>query len=159
MSYTKELKNIHPSYKELLVDKKPKTSITLTHALIVLLISSQLTLTHAFITTKPQEPKADIELSIARITTVLSYLVDKSKTQQLIGHEAPPTPQLGIVRAKRLNLRAGPGTNFKPVMTVAEGTTLLIEESMDEEWVSVIAPSGEKAYALKNELSFEATTL
>lgn len=163
MSESSELKNVHRAYLDYLPREQSQKSkrVTLTHALLVLLISSQVTLTLTFLSIKqPIETTASIDTkqSIENISKVLRYLVDKSKDAQTIS-SAEEKQLLATVKPARLNLRQGPGKDYKPLMTVAAGTTLLIESQSNGEWVSVIAPSGEKAFALKDELSFEATTL
>jgi len=61
---------------------------------------------------------------------------------------------LAKVSAPRLNLRAGPGTNHAPIMTVSSGTILVVEDDSQGTWVRVVAPNGARAYAQRDQLTF-----
>ncbi len=96
------------------------------------------------------------EERFSKVNKILKFLLDnaQSGTYSLSstydsGQTELPTAK---VTASKLYLRSGPGLNHSPLMAVAEGTTLVIEDTTDENWIRVIAPNGERAYAAKNKL-------
>lgn len=112
-------------------------------------------------------PEADprfegIEERFSKISVVLRFLLDKSKAPPGASTASLDEPSLGSanlplarVQPSRLNLRAGPGTNYAPIMTVGAGTVLVVEEDSPGDWSRVVAPNGARAYAQRDHLVFE----
>ncbi len=65
--------------------------------------------------------------------------------------QASPAPVTDVmtleVVAPKVNLRSGPGEENSPVMQVAQGTRLVVEERQGD-WFRVITPTGTRAYIL-----------
>lgn len=154
----------------------PKGSMieVLTNSVLILTALVQITLAYQFYEVRKalNEPKADARLEsmeerFSKISVVLRFLLDNTKASvqpKALERAAPnfdaqnPATDLPLARvmAQRLNLRAGPGTNHAPIMTVSAGTILVVEDLTLGDWVRVVAPNGARAYAQREQLSLSA---
>ena len=53
------------------------------------------------------------------------------------------------VRASKVNIRSGAGTNHSPIMTVARNTRLTVESEVGD-WFRVYTPNASRGYILKD---------
>ncbi|MGI6524043.1 MAG: SH3 domain-containing protein [Bdellovibrionota bacterium] len=60
---------------------------------------------------------------------------------------------IATVVVDKANLRAGPGMNHSPMMSIAKGTRLAIE-TRSGDWFRVVAPTGERAWISKDIVAF-----
>ena len=60
---------------------------------------------------------------------------------------------IATVIVDKANLRAGPGTNNSPIMTIGKGTRLAIETRQGD-WYRVVAPTGERAWISRDTIAF-----
>ena len=106
-----------------------------------------------------------IESDTSGLTHVVHYLVDNKKEHSLQnseeGNPSKITTRLeresvthiyrervAKVVAPRANLRQGPGENYPSVMTVSEGSKLVVIEDSDK-WLKVASPNGQPLWLLK----------
>ena len=107
----------------------------------------------------PPTPKVnfdEIEKKFEAIASVLEYLVNQQRLAASTplppapsAYSPPPSPvqaepqdlQVVEVSVNKANLRVGPGLNHSPLMTVAQGTRLVVETEKDK-WYRIIAPNG-----------------
>lgn len=59
-----------------------------------------------------------------------------------------PTPVMGIIHAKALNVRAGPGLEFSVLATVREGQEVpVLGRNQDSSWLLIRTPTGQEGWA------------
>jgi len=175
-------KNIHPGYADYLDPEPVKSAahktlvgqsfiVRIAPYFLAAAVSLQVALAYQFYQAKEAlvasstERLDNMEERFLKISVVLRFLLDKTKdglkpeatlnTEPSL--ELPPQGNdlpLAKVSAQRLNLRAGPGTNHAPIMTVSLGTILVVEDTSQGIWVRVVAPNGARAYAQKDQLTF-----
>lgn len=73
-----------------------------------------------------------------------------SKQQEQKANDEMP---IATVVVDKANLRAGPGTNNSPIMTIGKGTRLAIETRQGD-WYRVVAPTGERAWISRDTIAF-----
>ena len=175
--------NIHPGYTAY-TERERSAAVSrptygrtttidwVTTSILIVTAAVQITLAYQFYQVR-QEIKApevqtrleSMEQRFSKISVVLRFLLDKSKDHiEATSEQSKETTQQGPpesndlplarVTSTRLNLRAGPGTNHAPLMTVSAGTILVVEDTSQAPWVRVVAPNGARAYALRDQLSF-----
>lgn len=86
--------------------------------------------------------------SVRNITQQRDPLLSKQQDQKA-NDEMP----IATVVVDKANLRAGPGTNNSPIMTIGKGTRLAIETRQGD-WYRVVAPTGERAWISRDTIAF-----
>lgn len=102
----------------------------------------------------------EIEKKFEAIANVLEYLVNQQRQgasrplpltpSVLVSPPSPAQPepqdlQVVEVTVSKANLRVGPGLENSPLMTVAQGTRLVVEIE-ESGWYRVVAPNGERVW-------------
>ena len=90
-----------------------------------------------------------LEQRIDVMGEALGYLLESaSRSSDVVTRRQVVPAKTCRIAVPKANLRIGPGKNYSALMAVAEGTELLVDGEHDE-WLRVIAPSGEAAWVSK----------
>lgn len=105
-----------------------------------------------------KQENQSLHYQVRELTYVLGTMIDSLSDEKLVviperasqPLKTPPvtTPVVEVI--KKANLRSGPGLSHAPLMAVATGTRLVVEERDSAGWLRVISPSGERAYVLQD---------
>ncbi len=104
---------------------------------------------------------ADIEQRFTDISVVLRFLLDKAKqpgvntaaanitsSEEDLGRDA----MIVTVKTPSAYLRTGPSLEHSPLMTISQGTRLVVETRQGD-WYRVIAPNGQRTWINKEVLT------
>ena len=88
---------------------------------------------------------------LARAITIIASSSDQGGSPSISVMNLPKTaesPNLVQVAVPKANLRIRPDRKSSAIMAISEGTTLLVNDRVDE-WIQVFAPSGELLWIAK----------
>ena len=86
-------------------------------------------------------------------TAAIAKSLKSKSVSPKISSDGSLSGETAIVTVDKANLRAGPGTNNSPLMTVAKGTRLFVE-TREGEWYRVITPTNTRAWISSEVVTF-----
>lgn len=95
------------------------------------------------------QPTNDVDQKFERVGEILDFLLKSQIGTANVTASRPESSKTCRVAVSKAVLRAGPGKNFSPLMSLDQNTDLLVQ-SEAADWLQVVSPLGKPAWIARD---------